>query len=310
VGFLKRSNGGYASVSTRRPIARSDDLIIEEVDDELLVYDSESKRAHCLTPTAARVWRACDGQKDASAIVLALDMSQEDVDRALDELGGANLLDSPELEILNGNGSGITRRAFGSRSIQAGAAVAAAPMIYSIVAPTPAAAGTPPPFVCNLYTSKSCGGTGDGGCGATSGCCCCDSGCAGQGSCKVCSSIGFCNAGSQQCGPPDTGNSNGCSNSTGHGGVQPGGCCAFGTTDKQGNYVLPTGCGCLWGPAAGCCDATTHGPCTSATNCVPCCNGVQIQQGGTPTNPLFPAYNCCQNTTSTCPATCTSPGTC
>jgi hypothetical protein len=51
-----------------RPAARTDKLIVEEVDDEVLVYDTERDRAHCLTPLAAAVWCACDGTRTVEDI--------------------------------------------------------------------------------------------------------------------------------------------------------------------------------------------------------------------------------------------------
>ena len=51
-----------ASSRSKKPLARSEELVIEELGDELLVYDERTQRAHCLSATAARVWRACDGK--------------------------------------------------------------------------------------------------------------------------------------------------------------------------------------------------------------------------------------------------------
>jgi len=44
------------------PKAREEGLIVEPLDDELLVYDTQSYRSHALNPTAAPVWRHCDGR--------------------------------------------------------------------------------------------------------------------------------------------------------------------------------------------------------------------------------------------------------
>jgi hypothetical protein len=44
------------------PHARSEGLVIRELPEETLVYDLKRHRAHCLNPTAARVWSYCDGQ--------------------------------------------------------------------------------------------------------------------------------------------------------------------------------------------------------------------------------------------------------
>ena len=39
------------------PAAREEGLIIQEMADEVLVYDRERYKAHCLNQTAALVWR-------------------------------------------------------------------------------------------------------------------------------------------------------------------------------------------------------------------------------------------------------------
>src|ERR1044071_4757712 len=47
--------------SSSYPRARTDRLVIKELPNEVLVYDLERDRAHCLNTTAAIVWKACDG---------------------------------------------------------------------------------------------------------------------------------------------------------------------------------------------------------------------------------------------------------
>ena len=47
------------------PRARTDNLVIRELDDETLVYDTARDEAHCLNRTAALVWKLCDGQTTA-----------------------------------------------------------------------------------------------------------------------------------------------------------------------------------------------------------------------------------------------------
>jgi hypothetical protein len=50
------------------PEARRDNLIVQELEQETLVYDLECHRAHCLNATAALVWRHCDGRSSVAAI--------------------------------------------------------------------------------------------------------------------------------------------------------------------------------------------------------------------------------------------------
>jgi hypothetical protein len=83
------------------PKARQDQLLIEDVANELVVYDLERHRAHLLNRTAALVWRHCDGQKSVAELASLLQtelnpVADEDlVWLALDQLGAAQLLQEP-----------------------------------------------------------------------------------------------------------------------------------------------------------------------------------------------------------------------
>lgn len=50
------------------PEARTKALEVEEVSDELLVYDLETDRAHRLNAAAALVWRRCDGKSTMAQV--------------------------------------------------------------------------------------------------------------------------------------------------------------------------------------------------------------------------------------------------
>lgn len=149
----------------RKPLARTSQLIVEELEDELLVYDTATDRVHCLSPTAAIVWRRCDGRTPAGGISAQLGFDGETTERALTELTRCGLLESG-----TETGAGSTRRELTVRLAKAGGAVAAAPLIASIVAPTPAAALTPGCEGINtcLY---NCGQTVMGCQGASCTCC-------------------------------------------------------------------------------------------------------------------------------------------
>src|ERR1700687_2584349 len=54
------------------PRSRTDNLVIRELDDETLVYDTERDEAHCLNQTAALVWKHCDGKTTAREAVQSL----------------------------------------------------------------------------------------------------------------------------------------------------------------------------------------------------------------------------------------------
>ena len=170
-----------------KPLARTEDLIIEDLDDEILIYDTKTARAHCLSGAAAMVWRACDGDLSEESLADSLDLDGETVQIALAQLEEKGLLDVGPVPLLEGNGH--TRREFTISTAKVGAAAAAAPMIYSILAPTPAAAATPSVAQCLFYSASSCNG-----CTNICGCCCCCEGCstATVPACKICLPTKMC----------------------------------------------------------------------------------------------------------------------
>ncbi len=317
MSFLRRSSGKYASTQMRKPLARSEDLVIEEIEDELLIYDRNNKRAHCLGATAARVWRACDGTVDVDGLSSALDLSRDTVLRALEDLEACELLDVHELQVINGNGNGngLTRRELAWRSAKVGAAAATVPLVYSIAVPNAMAQASPTPFLCQIYTADDCGSPD-----SIAGCCCC---CQAGGTCKGGGSVATCGTANWVgCGGLDNEGEGHCSNTNGTIPATPSGCCANGTP--------VSGCGCGWGPVgttqctsgsacgSACCD-TTPGKCflaatptitctagtagcvcppcatsTTNTNCVPCCNGSPLSSGA--------MFGCCTpGHVTTCP---------
>lgn len=50
------------------PLARRDQLVIQELPDELLVYYQQRDRAHCLNRSAALIWKSCDGKTSVEEI--------------------------------------------------------------------------------------------------------------------------------------------------------------------------------------------------------------------------------------------------
>jgi hypothetical protein len=121
-------------MSPDRPLARSEGLITEELDGELLVYDSESNLAHALDPDAVSVWRACDGRTDSHALAVRCSTSEEDVRMTLARLQELGLLEAPDHDQ-----DGDTRRSALRKIGIAGAGVAT---ISSILVPIASAAGS------------------------------------------------------------------------------------------------------------------------------------------------------------------------
>lgn len=82
-----------------RPRRREHGLVIHELPEEVLIYDLDRHKAHCLSPRAAAIWRACDGRTTADEIVHRLaavgaERLEADVVRlTLDRLARARLLE-------------------------------------------------------------------------------------------------------------------------------------------------------------------------------------------------------------------------
>src|SRR5262245_56005745 len=80
------------------PTARRDDLVVQETDGEVLVYDVRSNKASCLNSTAALVWNQCDGRKNVNDITEAVStftknkVSSDVINLALSQLSKSRLL--------------------------------------------------------------------------------------------------------------------------------------------------------------------------------------------------------------------------
>lgn len=142
----------------RMPSARSEGLIVESLEDELLVYDSERDRAHSLNAVAATVWELSDGRREAAVLAetaaakLGEPVSEAAVWRALSQLDERGLLVGALPRRMSG--PEYSRRQALRRMGMIGASAAfAAPLVKSIVVPTAAQAGAscvPQGGVCGI----------------------------------------------------------------------------------------------------------------------------------------------------------------
>ena len=131
------------------PLARTRDLVTQELPDELMVYDTSNDKVHCLNKTAAAIWRQCDGRRTVQDVANALSfetgaasLDEKTVWYVLRQLDKRGLLDA-RLKVPAEMSGGMSRRE-AMRRLAIGAAVAT-PLIATLVAPTPAQAqsGTP-----------------------------------------------------------------------------------------------------------------------------------------------------------------------
>lgn len=137
---------------------RKHGLVIDDLPDEVLVYDLKRQAAHCLNRTAALVWRCCDGNTSATEIVRRLEVeldapfNKELVWMALGQLEKLHLLEhsgSVPAQFLR-----LSRRQL-IRNFGLGAGVAL-PVITSIVAPNAVQAATCQPSGNPCVPNKLC----------------------------------------------------------------------------------------------------------------------------------------------------------
>jgi hypothetical protein len=156
--------------NSQYPVARKSGLVVQEMPDEVLVYDLNSNKAHCLNQTAASVWKACDGKTSISEIAahFGKGASEDLVWLAIDQLNESQLLESQIQSKFKGQSRRDVIKKIGLASI------IAVPVIASLVAPQNALAAQS----CNCVNNTQCT-TGPN---------------AGHCPTNICSGVGICNA--------------------------------------------------------------------------------------------------------------------
>lgn len=140
-----------------KPIARKNGLVVQESSGEVLVYDLETNKAHCLNESAATVWRKCDGNNsirdlaDSFARDFDEKVSDDFIWLAIDQLNDLNLLESK----VKSESGGLNRREV-IRKIGL-ATVVALPLIASLAAPTSVFAAAS--CSCTAGSPGPCAGT-------------------------------------------------------------------------------------------------------------------------------------------------------
>jgi coenzyme PQQ synthesis protein D (PqqD) len=124
----------------RQFVPRRRDLPVREIADEVVLYELKTWRAHCLNPSAAAVWRLCDGHRNVAEIARSLGWEEDLVWTALQELNESNLLEN---EVPSMTGTYMLSRRELVKKISIGASIAL-PVVTSILVPTPSAAASPP----------------------------------------------------------------------------------------------------------------------------------------------------------------------
>ena len=156
------------------PQARKDDVVVEELPDEVIVFDWRSKKAHCLNQTAAMVLKHCDGRTTVPEIArrmrqeLKTPVKEDVVWLALDGLGKSDLLQE---RLGSASGAHRVSRREAMRLGVAGAF--ALPLVTSILAPAASEAATCIPQRQGTPGCKNNGNNIFGQCTQATECCSC-----------------------------------------------------------------------------------------------------------------------------------------
>jgi len=119
----------------QNPVARKNGLVIQETPDEVLVYDLDANKAHCLNETSAFVWKSCTGGNSVADIVREFEsttgksVNDDLVWLAIDQLGDNGLLEAGMTARFAGQSRRDVIKKIGLASM------VALPVVASLVAP-------------------------------------------------------------------------------------------------------------------------------------------------------------------------------
>jgi len=92
--------------SNKCPLCRVNNIVVQTIEDELLIYDFTRNKGFCLNKPSALIWQSCDGRTSVNGIALLLQKAfkipvcEELVWLALDMFKSENLLfNAREIEI-------------------------------------------------------------------------------------------------------------------------------------------------------------------------------------------------------------------
>ncbi len=116
-------------------MARQNGLVVQEMPDEVLVYDLDTNKAHCLNQSAAFVWKSCNGDNSITDIVRQFEsngtgkVTEDFVWLAIDQLNENGLLENEVAPRFQGQSRRQVLKTIGLASM------VAVPFIASLVAP-------------------------------------------------------------------------------------------------------------------------------------------------------------------------------
>lgn len=141
-------------INSQYPTARISGLVIQEMPDEVLVYDLDNNKAHCLNESAAFVWRTCDGTNSVSDIVRQFEstsrgaVTEDFVWLAIDQLKENGLLEAGVESRFAGRSRRDILKKIGLASLVALPVIASLVTPQSVMAASSCACVVGPPASC------------------------------------------------------------------------------------------------------------------------------------------------------------------
>jgi Coenzyme PQQ synthesis protein D (PqqD) len=140
------------------PQVRNTGLVVQEMPDEVLIYDLNTNKAHCLNDSAATVWRACDGTNSIADIAKQFQLmsgskvTDDFVWLAIDQLNDNGLMEPGTASRISGQSRRDVLKKIGLASM------VALPIIASLAAPQNALASGS----CTCANAGDCAGVRPG----------------------------------------------------------------------------------------------------------------------------------------------------
>lgn len=123
-----------------KPLAKHDDLVVQEIGDEILIYDLKTNKALCLNQISAIVWKNCNGKNsitqigNLASVELKTLISEALVEFTIEQIEQNGLLN--QSESIQTQFAKLSRREAVRRIGFSG--VVALPIITAFIAPTSA----------------------------------------------------------------------------------------------------------------------------------------------------------------------------
>ncbi|HRH46802.1 MAG TPA: hypothetical protein PKY82_34470 [Pyrinomonadaceae bacterium] len=139
------------------PLAKSEDFVVQELKNEVLIYNLKTNKALCLNSTASFIWNKCVPNSNYQDVINEFEkvhhqkIDDDFIDLVLDELSKADLLQGKRTFL---NEKVSIREVL----LRYGLMAVALPMIINVIAPTAAqsASGAPEPLCAAVVPLQMC----------------------------------------------------------------------------------------------------------------------------------------------------------